>query len=89
MKKAAADLAPTLPVKNIIFLNKSAFYAVFHTTCTFPGMPPKGLRPPGYQFRGNQRKRGRRSPVPLVFRIMTSPPPRIILQKMIAFVSVG
>ena len=42
MKKAAADLAPTLPVKNIIFLNKSAFYAVFHTTCTFPGMPPKG-----------------------------------------------
>ena len=28
---------------------------------------------PGYQFRGNQRKRERRSPVPPVFRIMTSP----------------
>ena len=27
MKKAVADLAPTLPVKVISFSNKSAFYA--------------------------------------------------------------
>jgi|GEM_PF-1777379 len=50
MKKAVADLAPALPVKVISFSNKSAFYAVFHTTCTFPGMPPKGLRPRGINF---------------------------------------
>ena len=50
MKKAVANLALTLPVKNIIFLNISAFYTFFHTTCAFLGMPPKGLRPRGINF---------------------------------------
>ena len=35
--------------------------------------PSGGRLTPGYQFRGNQRKRERRSPVPLALEIMTSP----------------
>ena len=34
---------------------------------------PDALRPPGYQFRGFQRKRGRRSLGPLALEIFTSP----------------
>jgi hypothetical protein len=74
MKKAVADLAPTLPVKVISFSNKSAFYADFSHDMYVSGDATQRPLTPGYQFRGNQRKRERRSPVPLVFRIMTSPP---------------
>ena len=73
MKKAVADLAPTLPVKVISFSNKSAFYADLSHDMYVSGDATQRPMTPGYQFRGNQRKRERRSPVPLVFRIMTSP----------------
>ena len=76
MKKAVADLAPTLPVKVINFSNKSAFYADLSHDMYVSGDATQRPLTPGYQFRGNQRKRERRSPVPLVFRIMTSPAPR-------------
>ena len=73
MKKAVADLAPTLPVKVISFSNKPAFYADFSHDMYVSGNAAQRPPTPGYQFCENQRKRGRRSPVPLVFRIMTSP----------------
>ena len=73
MKKAVADLAPALPVKVISFSNKSAFYAVFHTTCAFPWDAFQRPPTPGYQFRGNQRKRERRSSAETSFSILTSP----------------
>ena len=73
MKKAVVDLAPTLPVKVISFSNKSAFYAAFSHDMYVSGNAAQRSPTPGYQFCGNQRKRGRRSSVPLVFRIMTSP----------------
>jgi hypothetical protein len=79
MKKAVADLAPTLPVKVISFSNKSAFYADLSHDMYVSGDATQRPLTPGYQFRGNQRKRERRSPVPLVFRIMTSPPPPLLL----------
>ena len=50
MKKAVADLAPTLPVKVINFSNKSAFYVTFSRVMYVSGMPPKGLRPRGINF---------------------------------------
>ena len=73
MKKAVADLAPTLPVKVISFSNKSAFYADLSHDMYVSGDATQRPLTPGYQFRGNQRKRGRRSPVPLALEIMTSP----------------
>jgi hypothetical protein len=79
MKKAVADLAPTLPVKVISFSNKSAFYADLSHDMYVSGDATQRPLTPGYQFRGNQRKRERRSPVPLVFRIMTSPRPSCFL----------
>ena len=79
MKKAVADLAPTLPVKVINFSNKSAFYVTFSRDMYVSGDATQRPPTPGYQFRGNQRKRERRSPVPLVFRIMTSPRPSCFL----------
>jgi hypothetical protein len=78
MKKAVAELAPTLPVKVISFSNKSAIYAAFSHDMYVSGNATQRPPTPGYQFRGNQRKRGRRSPVPLDLEIMTSPAsPRI------------
>ena len=73
MKKAVVDLAPTLPVKVISFSNKSAFYAAFSHDMYVSGNAAQRSPTPGYQFCENQRKRGRRSSVPLVFRIMTPP----------------
>lgn len=75
MKKAVADLAPTLPVKVISFSNKSAFYADLSHDMYVSGDATQRPLTPGYQFRGNQRKRERRSPVETPFRIITSPAP--------------
>ena len=76
MKKAVADLAPTLPVKVISFSNKPAFYADFSHDMYVSGNAAQRPPTPGYQFCENQRKRGRRSPVETPFRIITSPAPR-------------
>ena len=58
MKKAVADLAPTLPVKVIGFSNKSAFYVTFSRDMYVSGDATQRPPTPGHQFRGNQRKRG-------------------------------
>ena len=75
MKKAVADLAPALPVKAISFSNKSVFYEAFSHDMYVSGNAAQRSPTPGYQFCGNQRKRGRRSPVETPFRIITSPAP--------------
>lgn len=77
MKKAVADLAPTLPVKVISFSNKPAFYADFSHDMYVSGNAAQRPPTPGYQFCENQRKRGRRSPVETPFRIITSPAPHV------------
>ena len=73
MKKAVADLAPTLPVKVINFSNKSAFYATFSLDMYVSGDATQRPPTPGYQFRGNQRKRGRRSLSLTLVEIFPSP----------------
>jgi hypothetical protein len=50
MKKAVADLAPTLPVKVISFSNKSAFYADFSHDMYVSGDVAQSLRPRGINF---------------------------------------
>ena len=73
MKKAVADLAPTLPVKVISFSNKSAFYADLSHDMYVSGDATQRPLTPGYQFRGNQRKRGRRFPRGAILAILTAP----------------
>jgi hypothetical protein len=73
MKKAVADLAPTLPVKVISFSNKSAFYADLSHDMYVSGDATQRPLTPGYQFRGNQRKRERRSLRLEHVEIFTSP----------------
>ena len=51
MKKAVADLAPTLPVKVFGFSCKSAFYADFsHDMYVSGGCRPKASDPRGINF---------------------------------------
>ena len=73
MKKAVADLAPALPVKAISFSNKSVFYEAFSHDMYVSGDAAQRPPTPGYQFRGNQRKRERRSSAETSFSILTSP----------------
>jgi hypothetical protein len=73
MKKAVADLAPTLPVKVINSSNKSAFYADFSRDMYVSGDAAQRPPTPGYQFRGRTHGRGRRSPVGFGREIYISP----------------
>ena len=50
MKKAVADLAPTLPVKVINFSNKSAFYADIAREMYLSGTRPAAGGPRGINF---------------------------------------
>jgi len=57
MKKAVADLAPTLPVNEIYFRTNPHSTRIFHAKCTFPG-PVRRPSDPGVSISRKSTQEG-------------------------------
>ena len=74
MKKAVADLAPTLPVNEIYFRTNPHSTRIFHVKCTFPG-PVRRPSDPGVSISRKSTQEGAPVTCASGFQDYDLPPP--------------